>query len=177
MIIPALGKLSLASDSTAPNLGQDITASDEDCGNVIQLPAADYIGFTDLWWVVDTAVIAAGDDSDTFTFALVMSQEAALTTNKEVASVSITDIADLRLATVGRHIVALNVGLMMANMLDTDASDYPFIGQTNVLSTGATISIHSVLQTSVPRSEPHRMTVTSPVTIPQIASVGSGFVA
>ena len=166
MIIPALGKLSVA---------QAITAADEDSTNVIQLPAADYIGFTDLWWVVDTAVIAAGDGSDTFAFSLVMSQEAALTTNKEIASVSITDIADLRLATIGRHIVALNVGLMMANMLDTDASDYPFIGQTNTLSAGATISINSVLSTSVPRSEPHRMTVTSPVTIPAIASAGSGF--
>ena len=64
MILAALGLLSVPSDSSAPNLGQDITASDEDCGNVIQLPAVDYAGFSDLWWVVDTAVIAAGDSAD-----------------------------------------------------------------------------------------------------------------
>ncbi len=167
MILAALGKLSVA---------QAITAADEDSTNVIQIPAADYVAFSDLWWVVDTAVIAAGDGSDTFDFSLVMSQEAALTTNKVVCSVSITGIADLRLATIGRHIIAINVGKQMVNMLDTDASDYPFIGQINVLSAGATVSINAALSPTEPRTEPHRMVVTSDVGTPDVASADSGFV-
>lgn len=167
MIIASLGKLSVA---------QDITASDEDSTNVIQIAAVDYAAFSDLWWVVDTYTAAAGDGSDTFEFQLVMAQtETPLATFKTVAKVDITGIADLRLATPGRHIVALNVGKMMVNMLDTDASDYVYIGQKNTLSAGATISINAILSQNEPDTEPHRQVVTSPVTVPAVASAGSGF--
>ena len=166
MIIAALGNLSV---------GQALTAADEDSTNVIQLPASNYVGFSDLWWVVDTYVIAAGDAADTFKFALVMSQESTLDTNKEIASVNITSIADKRLAGLGRHIVALNVGKMIVNMLDDDASGYPYIGQLNTLSAGATISINSSLSPTEPPTEPHKMVTVSNVGVPAIASAGSGF--
>lgn len=167
MIIASLGKMAIA---------QAITDANEDCTNVIQIPATDYVGFSDLWWVVDTAVIAAGGGGETYTFSLVMAQtETPLATYKVIAQAYVTPEGDLRLATVGRHIVALNVGKMIVNMLDTDASDYVYIGQANTLSAGATISINSSLSLTEPATEPHRQIVDSPVGIPAIASAGSGF--
>lgn len=157
MIKPFLGTLSQA---------QAITASDEDSEDVMEIVADDYNNITDVWWVVDTNVIAAGDSADTFTFALVVSQENTLDTNKEVCSVTITGIADIRLATAGRHIIAINVGKQLKDMLDTDGSDFPFIGMLNTLSAGATISIDAVLSNSAPATEYHRMKTVSAVSVP-----------
>lgn len=154
MIKPFLGTLSQA---------QAITAADEISENVMQITAADYANITDPWWVVDTSVIAAGDSADTFKFELVLAQEAALTNVKQVCAVEITGIADKRLATAGRHILALNVGKMLKDILDTDLSDYPFIGMLNTLSAGATISLDAVLSNSEPATEYHRMKTVSPV--------------
>ena len=164
MILAALGKLSVA---------QDITGADEISENVIEIAALDYIGFSDLWWVVDTETVAA--TAGTLKFELVLAQEAALTNTVQVCCVDIAAITDLRVATIGRHIVALNVGKMMVNMLDTDGSDYEFIGMHNTLAGSTTISINAVLSPTEPPTEPHRMVVTSNVGVPSVASVGSGF--
>jgi hypothetical protein len=166
MILPSLGKLSVA---------QDITASDEDSTNVIQVAAVDWAAMTDLWWVVQTTTIAAGDSADTFDFSLVMSQETTLDTNKTVAMVSITGIADKRLATIGRFIAAFNIGKQMKQMIEEDASDYPYIGQLNVLSAGATVSINSNLSFTEPHTVVHRQVVDSNIDNSiAVASVGSG---
>lgn len=161
MLIPFLGKLSVA---------QAITASDEDSENVMEIMAdgagRDYGHITDAWWIVDTNVIAAGDSADTFKFSLVLAKEAALTNVIEVAAVTITGIADIRLATAGRHIMAINVGKMLKDILDTDGSDYEFLGQQNTLSAGATISIDSVVSGSEPHTESHRMSTESGVGVP-----------
>jgi len=159
MIKPYLSTMSQA---------QAITAADEDSEDVMQLEAADYNSITDAWWVVDTNVKAAGDDSDTFKFELVLSQDAALTpeTNKQVCCVEITDIADKRLATAGNHIISINVGKHLKDMLEDDLSDYPYIGQLNTLSAGATISIDAVLSNSEPPTIDHRMVTVSPVSTP-----------
>ena len=164
MILAALGKLSVA---------QDLTAGATDSTNVIQLPAEDYVGFSDLWWVVDTETAPGGAGS--LKFALVVATAANLTTNIEVCSVTLAAITDVRAATIGRHIVALDVGKMLVNMLDTDGSSYPFIGMICTLGGSATISINASLSPTEPRTEPHRMVVTSPVGVPDIASAGSGF--
>jgi hypothetical protein len=164
MIIPSLGKLCVA---------QAITDADEISENVIQLPATDYAHITDVWWVVDTNVAAA--TAGTLKFELVLAQEAALTNVVQVACVEIAAITDLRVATAGRHIVAMNVGKMLKDMLDTDGSDYPFIGMKNTLSTSVTITINAVLSPTEPQTEMHRMGTVSNVTIPAVASAGSGF--
>lgn len=165
MILATLGKLAVA---------QDLTVGSIDSTNVIQLPAIDYVGLTDVWWVVDCETIATGDGSDTFDFILYMSQESTLDTNIEVCSVGFTGYADKRIATAGRHIVALNVGKMLKDMLDTDGSSYPFIGMISTISAGATVSINAALSPTEPPTESHRMTTVSPVTVPAIASAGSG---
>jgi hypothetical protein len=166
MLIASLGKLSVA---------QDLTAGATDSQNVIQMPAVDYANITDAWWVIDTETIAAGDAADTFKFELVLSQESTLDTNKQVCAVEITGIADLRLATAGRHIVSLNVGKMLKEMLDTDGSDYPFIGLISTISAGSTVSINASLSPTEPQSETHRQITESNVDIPTVASAGSGF--
>jgi hypothetical protein len=166
MILASLGKLSVQ---------QAITAADEDSTNVIQIAVVDWAAMTDLWWVIQTTTIAAGDSADTFAFSLVMSQETTLDTNKIVAAVNITGIADKRLATTGRFIAAFNIGKQMKQMLEEDASDYPYIGQTNVLSTGATVSINSNLSFTEPHTIPHRMVVESNIDNSiAVASAGSG---
>ena len=166
MILEAKGKLSVAQTIAS--------AQTDDSDNVIQYAAVDYAAMTDLWWVVDTNVAATGDGSDTFGFDLVMSQEATLDTNKVVCSVDITGIADLRLATAGRHIVALNVGKMLKDMLETDGSDYPFVGMIVAVSAGAQLVIDASLSPTEPHTIHHKMVVTSPVGVPAIASAGSG---
>lgn len=163
MIIPSLGKLCVA---------QAITDADQISENVIQLPATDYAHITDAWWVVDTNVVAA--TVGTLKFELVLAQEAALTNVVQVACVDIAAITDKRVATAGRHIVAMNVGKMLKDMLDTDGSDYPFIGEKHTLSSNTTITINSVLSTSEPPTESHRMQTVSNVTVPAICSPGSG---
>jgi hypothetical protein len=157
MVIPKLGKLSTA---------QDLTAGATDSENVIQLPTTDYVHITDVWWVVDTETIATGDGSDTFQFQLVLAQEAALNNVKEVVSRTITGYADKALATAGRHIIAINVGKMLKDMLDTDGSDYEFIGMISTISAGATVSINAVLSHTEPQDESHRMTTVSNVGLP-----------
>lgn len=165
-VLPSLGKLSVA---------QAITASNEDSTNVIQIAAVDFAAMTDLWWVVDTNVIAAGDSSDTFQFDLVMSQETTLDTNKLVCSVLITGIADKRLATIGRHIAAFNIGKQMSQMIEEDASDYPYIGQLNTISSGGTLTIDAVLGFNEPPTLKHRMAVVSNIDNSiAVASAGSG---
>lgn len=163
MIIASLGKLSVA---------QDLTDSDQDSTNVIQLPATDYAALTDVWWVVDTETVQVTDD--TIKFALVLAQEDTLDNTVEVCSVLIAGTADKRTATVGRHIVAINVGKMLKEMLETSGSDYPFIGMLNDLATSVTISINAVLSPTEPHTVHHKMATVSNVTTPAIASAGSG---
>lgn len=164
MILATLGKLCVA---------QAITDADEISENVIQLPAVDYVGLTDVWWVVDTNVVAA--TAGTLKFELVMGDAVGLDgTNIQVACVELAAITDKRVATAGRHIVAMNVGKMLKDMLDTDGSAYPFIGMLNTLSTSTTITINAALSPTEPPTESHRMTTVSTVGVPGVASAGSG---
>ncbi len=170
MILASLGKLSVQ---------QDLTASDENSTNVIQIAAVDWAAMTDLWWFVQISTIAAGDGSDTFNFSLVFAQtETPLATLKTVLSTGdITGIADKRLATVGRFAAAFNVGKQMKQMLEEDASDYVYIGQTNVISTGGTVSINAGLSFTEPHTIPHEMTTVSNIDNSiAVASAGSGSV-
>lgn len=163
MILAQKGKLSVA---------QAITDADEISENVIQYDAVDYAAITDLWWVVDTNVVAA--TAGTLKFALVMATAAGLGTAVEVCSVLIAAITDKRVATVGRHIVAINIGKMLKEMLETAGSDYAFIGMKNTLSASTTITINASLSPTEPPTLHHKMTTVSPVGVPAIASAGSG---
>ena len=111
MIIPSLGKLCVT---------QALTDADDISDNVLQIPAIDYVAMTDVWWVVDTNVIAA--TVGTIKLSLVMATGANLATSVQVACVEIAAITDKRVAKAGRHIVAMNVGKMLKDMLDTDGS-------------------------------------------------------
>lgn len=157
MILPKLGILSTA---------QDLTAGATDSENVILLAATDYAHITDVWWVVDTETIAGGDTSDTYQFQLLLSQEEGLDTNKEVLSRTVTSNADTCLATAGRHIVAVNIGKMLKDMLGTSGSDYPYIGMISTVSTGGTVSINATLSTTEPQTEFQAQIVTSNVSTP-----------
>lgn len=163
MILAQKGKLCVA---------QAITDANEISEHVIQYDAVDYAAITDLWWVVDTNVIAA--TAGTLKFALVMATAAGLGTAVEVCSVLIAAITDKRVATVGRHIIAINVGKMLKEMLETDGSSYAFIGMKNTLSASTTITINAALSPTEPPTLHHKMTIVSPVGVPAIASDDSG---
>lgn len=165
MILATLGKLSVS---------QALTAGTTDSTNVIQLPASDYIAFADAWLVITTIVAAGG--SGTLTFDLVMSQESTLDTNVVVVRSYLASEADIRAATLNRHIAALNLGKMLVQMLDESGSDYPFVGLVCVLSSSATITIDAAISPTEPWSEYHRMVTDSPVGVPAIASAASGTV-
>lgn len=167
MILASLGKLSVAQDLSG--------SSSTDSTNVIEIAKVDFGAMTDLWWVVQTETIAAGDGSDTFDFILYLSQENTLDTNKEVMSVGFTGIADKRAATVGRFIAAFNIGKQMMQMLEDDGSDFEFIGMISTLSAGATISIDAWLSFTEPHTLQHRMQVESNIDNSiNVASAGSG---
>jgi len=163
MILASLGKLAVK---------QALTSSNQDSTNVIQIAAVDWAAMTDLWWVVQTTTVAA--TTSTFKFALVLSKEATLDTNIEVMSVLIAAITDLRVATVGRFIAAFNVGKMLKQILETDVSDYAYIGGLRTVSAG-TISVNEFLSFAEPHTIDHRMTVDSNITNSiDVASAGSG---
>ncbi len=164
MILASLGKLGIA---------QDITGSDEDSTNVIKIAAVDWGAMTDLWWVVQTTTVAAV--AGTLKFELVLSKETTLDTNVQVCCVDIAAITDLRVATVGRFIAMLNVGKTMAMMLETDLSDYQYIGQLNTLAGSTTISINSNLSFTEPDTLQHRQIVDSNIDNSiDVASIKSG---
>ena len=164
MLLDRLGKLAA---------GQDLTAGAADSTNVIEVAALDYAHPVDLWWVVDTEIIATGDGADTFAFQLVLSQESTLDTNVEILSRTVTGYASACLATAGRHIVAINIGKMLKDVLAAAGSDYEFIGMISTVSTGATLSINASLSNSEPQTEYQAQVVDSNVGIPAAASAGS----
>ena len=163
MILATLGKLSVA---------QALTAGATDSTNVIQIPAADYIAFADAWLVITTIVVAGG--SGTLTFDLVMATAANLTTNVSVVRSYLASEADIRAATIGRHIAALNLGKMLVQMLNESGSTYPFVGLICTLSSSATITIDAAISPTEPWTEYNRMVTDSPIGVPGVASAGSG---
>ncbi len=163
MILATLGKLSVA---------QSLTAGTTDSTNVITLPAKDYIAFADAWLVITTVVIGSG--SGTLTFDLVMSQEDTLDTNVSVVRTYLASEADVRAATVNRHIAALNLGKMLVQMLNDSGSDYPYVGLVYTLSSSAAITVDAAISPTEPWTEYHRMTTVSPVGVPTVGSAGSG---
>ena len=163
MILPFLGKLSTAQDFTS--------AQTKDSENVMEITALDWGMITDVWWVVDTETIAtAGDGSSTYAFQLVLSQEAALTTNVEVLSRTVTGYTAYSVAGAGRHIVCCNVGKMLNEILGTGLSDYPFLGMITAVSSGATLSINAAISTVEPDTISHGQAVVSPVGVPTNAT-------
>ena len=163
MILATLGKLSVA---------QAITDTDPVSDNIIQIPASDYIAMADAWWVVTTIVVAA--TAGTIKIELRMATSAALTSYVQVACVDIAAITDKRVATINRHVVNLNLGKTLVQMLDDDGSTYPFIGIKYTLSASTTITVDAAISPTEPWSEYHKMVTESPVGVPAIASAGSG---
>lgn len=155
MILDALGVLATA---------QDLTDADEISENVILVAAIDYTQLVDVWWTVDCETAAA--TAGTIKFELVIATAAGLGTAIQVCCVDIAAITDVRVATAGRHIAALNVGNQMVNMLTTAGSDYPYVGMKNTLSTATTISINAALSPSKPPTEFNQQVIRSNVAVP-----------
>ena len=164
MILPKPGILSKA---------QDLTAGSTDSTNTIQMAAIDWSAFTDLWLVIDTETIATGDASDTYKFALVLASEAGLDMTFEVVSVTITAYTDYRIATAGNHILAINIGKMLNEILGASLSDYPHLGLISTISVGATISINAALSTVEPPTISHAQPTKSTVGVPTHCSAAS----
>jgi hypothetical protein len=162
MILPTLGKLSTAQAFTS--------AQTKDSENVILMPAVDWAGLTDVWWVVDTTVVATGDNSDTYQFQLVLSQESTLDTNVEVLSRTVTGYASKCLATAGLHIVCVNLGKMINEIMQADLSDYPYLGQITAVSNGATLTMDAAITPVEPSTRSHAQTTVSNVGVPDLAS-------
>ena len=167
-ILASLGKLATALSCT--------TGVTVDSTNVISMPAHDWAAYTDLWLWITTTVVATGDASDTYKFALVMSEESTLDTNTEVCSTVVTDFEERRLVTVGKTILAINVGKQMSQMMETAGDTTYFVGLQATLSDGAAITIAASLTPYEPRTSDHKLVTVSNVTVPDVASPGSGFV-
>lgn len=163
MILATLGKLSVA---------QALTDADPVSDNIIQIPASDYIAFADAWLVVTTIVVAA--TAGTIKIELRMATSTALTSYVQVVALDIAAITDKRVATVNRHIMALNLGKVLTQMLDDDGSTYPFVGIKYTLSAATTITVDAAISPTEPWTEYHRMVTESPVGVPAVASAGSG---
>ena len=163
MILASLGKFSVA---------QALTAGATDSTNVMERSAIDYNGPVDLWLNIVTNVAAGG--SGTLTFDLVLAQEAALTNVVSVVRIYAASEADLRCATAGRNITAINIGKVIKDMLHASGSDYEFIGMIYTLGSSATITIDAALSPSEPQTDSKRMSTVSNVTVPGVASAGSG---
>ena len=155
MIIPYLGKLSVA---------QALTAGSTDSTNVMEIPSDDYNNITDAWLAIDTVVAAGG--AGAITIDLVVAKDDALANIVKVVTITIAAVTDLRVATAGRHITAINIGKVLKDMLDTDGSDYEFIGIIYTLGGSATLTASAVLSNSEPPTESHRMVTVSPVSTP-----------
>lgn len=156
MILEEFGVLSTAQDLTS-----DTTTDSE---NVILLPAIKDVGFGDLWLSVETETIATGDASDTFQFQLVLSEEAALDTNIQVISRTITGFASEELANPGRAILSINIGQMIGELKES-ATDL-YLGLISTISAGATISINAALSPSKPRTKDDTQVIRSNVGLP-----------
>jgi hypothetical protein len=160
MILDAFGVL----DTAGAKLTNATTISE----NVIKLPEVDFSGITDIWLVIDTAVIATGDGSDTFKFQLVADTQVALDgTSVEIVSHTITGKADVRLATAGRRIFCVNLGEVLMDPF-FDPETYMYLGLNSIISDGATISINAALSTVKPQSDVlyNRQVTRSPVGLP-----------
>jgi len=155
MIKPFLGTLSVA---------QALTAGATDSEDVMQIPAEDYGSITDVWLAIETVVAAGG--AGTLQFDLVVATLANLTTNISVVRINLAAVTDLRVASIGRNITAINLGKVLKDMLDTDLSDNTFIGLIYTLGGTATLTVNAVLSNSEPPTEDHRMKTVSGVGIP-----------
>ena len=105
-----------------------------------------------------------------FDFSLVVSQEAALTTNLEVVAQRITGIADRRLATLNNRILGVNIGNMLSFLAD---EDYDFLGLIYGVTSGGALSVNASIGTAPPRTISHAQVVESNVGVPEHASAGS----
>lgn len=169
MILDRLGKLQ--SGDTA------LAAGAVDSTNVIQVAALDYVHLTDVWWVVDTVVAptVAGTTS-TFKFDLVLSAESTLDTNVEVLSRTVTSTASACLVANGPHIIAVNVGKMLKDLLGSSGSTYYFIGMIITLADGngnADLQATASLSPTEPSTAYSAQVVDSNVGVPAAASAGS----
>jgi hypothetical protein len=141
-----------------------VTNAATDSTNVIQLSAIKDVGFGDLWLTIETAAIATGDGSDTYQFQLVLSEEAALTTNIQVVSRTITGFASEELANIGRAILAVNVGQMIGELKEAITDLY--LGVICTLSDGAVITVNTALSPSKPRTKDNTQVIRSNVGLP-----------
>jgi hypothetical protein len=160
MILDAFGVL----DTAGAKLAGATTISE----NVIKLPEVDFSGITDLWLVIDTAVIATGDANDTYEFQLVADTQVGLDgTSVEIIAHTVTGFADVRLATAGRRIFAVNLGEVLMDPF-FDPETYMYLGLNSIISAGATISINASLSTVKPQSDVlyNRQVTRSPVGLP-----------
>ncbi len=164
MILASLGKLSVA---------QDLTSADEISENVISLAQSDWAHWTDVWWVVQVSTVMA--TAGTWKLALVLATAAGLGTNIEVCSVLVAAITESRVATVGRNVVALNVGKMLKDIMEESGDTYYFLGMENTISASTTVSVNASISFTEPPTIPHEMVTVSPAGAASIASAGSGF--
>ncbi|MFA7101069.1 MAG: hypothetical protein WC196_04855 [Bacilli bacterium] len=164
---------------------QDLVAGAVASTNQISDSAIVGFGPADLWWHIETETIHDGNggSNSTYVFSLRVATSTALTTYKEVLSVTITGALDKRLLTLGQSIVAANVGNMLVqaikdfrteqSLADTDSV---YIGVMNTLADGtgdANISVNCALTPGKPRTEDSALKVESNVTVPGFASAGS----
>lgn len=142
--------------------------------NVIQLSAvAGGVAPSDLWLSIKT-VVAAGT-TDALTIDLILATAADMTTGAVVVLRFYTSSgsADTRSGTVGKSICNFNVGKMLAQLRRDLGVTYIYAGLYYTRAGSQTITIDAALS---PTEDGylHTQTVDSNVTVPAVASAGSG---
>ncbi len=156
MILEELGVLDTA---------HDLTAGAVDSENVINLGAIANVGFGEMWLAIETETKESGADTDTYVFDLVVATEAALNTTRSVCQISILG-SDPRIAAVNRNIAVMEIGQMIADVMD---ASYYFLGLISTLAdVGGTagVSINAAMSPSRPRTKDNVQVTKSNVTVP-----------
>jgi len=156
MLLEHLGVLSTA---------QDLVVGTAVSENVINLGAVANVGFGQLWLAIETETAETGADTDTYVFDLVVATAAGLGTYRSVCQVSING-ADPRIAAVNRNIAVMEIGQMIADVMD---ATYYFLGLRSTLANvggTAAVSINAAMSPSRPRTRDNVQVTRSNVTIP-----------
>lgn len=168
MILEDLGVLSEAQALTANGTDQST--------NIIDLTAAGANSFgpgSQLYLDIEAVIKATGDSSDTLQIDLIMADSTDLDNGTEgtnfytIRRIHITNIADPRIAAIGRKICsgAISDQIYQLSRSSIFASAC-YLGLQYTLSAGAALTVNAAISPSKPKTEDNVQVVRSNVSVP-----------
>ena len=126
-------------------------------------------GNANIFLDIETAVAAGGGSTSTYQVQLVVSDQANLSSNrKEVLSVTMTGLTDVRIAAAGRKILSCSIPDQVWRIAKANAG-YKYVGLWWTLANGngtATLTVNSAISPSQPATEPGLQATVSNVDLP-----------